>query len=66
MSNRTIQKFHQCRCNKQKLIKKQQLKKITLNDLYEVSQLKEIFLIYSNNDKYLTNKQLGNTFYELT
>ena len=57
MSNRTIQKFHQCRCNKQKLIKKQQLKKITLNDLYEVSQLKEIFLIYSNNDKYLTNKQ---------
>ena len=24
---------------------------------YEVSQLKEIFLIYSNNDKYLTNKQ---------
>ena len=57
MSNRTIQKFHQCRCNKQKLIKKQPSKDITSNDLYEVAQLKEIFLIYSNNEKYLTNQQ---------
>ncbi len=57
MSNRTIQKFHQCRCNKQKLIKKQPSKNITSNDLYEVAQLKEIFLIYSNNEKYLTNQQ---------
>ena len=57
MSNRTIQKFHQCRCNKQKLIKKQPSKDITSNDLYEVAQLKEIFLIYSNNEKYFTNQQ---------
>ena len=57
MSNRTKQKFHQCRCNKQKLIKKEHQKKITSNDLYEVTQLKEIFLLYSNNEKYLTNKQ---------
>ena len=49
MSNRTKEKFHQCRCNKQKLIKKQPSKDITSNDLYEVAQLKEIFLIYSNN-----------------
>ena len=27
------------------------------NELYEVSQLQEIFHLYSNNDKYLTNKQ---------
>ena len=57
MSNRTIQKLHQCRCNKQKLIKKQPSKDITSNDLYEVAQLKEIFLIYSNNEKYFTNQQ---------
>ncbi len=57
MSNTTKQKFHQCRCNKHKLIKKEHQKKITSNDLYEVTQLKEIFLLYSNNEKYLTNQQ---------
>ena len=57
MSNRFPSSIEQNKFTNQKLNQKQKSNPRLSNELYEVSQLQEIFHLYSNNDKYLTNKQ---------
>ena len=55
MSNRFPSSIEQNKITNKKL--NQKSKPTLSNELYEVSQLQEIFHLYSNNSKYLTNKQ---------
>ena len=55
MSNRFPSSIEQNKITNKKL--NQKSKPRLSNELYEVSQLQEIFHLYSNNSKYLTNKQ---------
>ena len=57
MSNRFPSSIEQNKFTNQKLNQKQKSNPRLSNELYEVSQLQEIFHLYSNNSKYLTNKQ---------
>ena len=55
MSSKFSTSIQQCKCNKQKKFEK--INPHVGTNLYEVTQLKEIFNLYSNNQKYLTNIQ---------